>query len=192
MKLLENRILRDAKVISDTYLDVDGFLDGQIDIPLITELATEICSRFVGEKITKILCAHDSGIAAATLCAAELEIPLVAAKKSHIEGISRDVYTGNVVSFSRSEVFDLTVSRAHLSRSDRLLIICGILSKGNVPLALFDIAKQAGSCVCGVAALIEKSFEGGSYLLQQRGLRVESLAKITSMTSPHAISFEDN
>ena len=45
-----------------------------------------------------------------------------------------------------------------------------------------DIVGQAGGKVQGVAIAIEKGFQGGGDELRKRGIRLESLAIVDSMT----------
>ncbi len=53
------------------------------------------------------------------------------------------------------------------------------------------MAKQAGATVHGIGIAVEKSFQGGSEKLRQRGYRVESLAVISSIKDGYII-FKNN
>ena len=55
MQLLEDHIRREGKVAPGNVLRVDGFLNHQIDVVLLTKLAEEFHTRFSGEKVDKIL-----------------------------------------------------------------------------------------------------------------------------------------
>ena len=57
MQLLEDHIRREGKVAPGNVLRVDGFLNHQIDVVLLTKLAEEFHTRFSGEKVDKILTA---------------------------------------------------------------------------------------------------------------------------------------
>ena len=48
MKLLEERIIADGKVIGDDILKVDMFLNHQIDVHLLQEIGKEFKRRFDG------------------------------------------------------------------------------------------------------------------------------------------------
>ena len=63
MQLLEDHIRREGKVAPGNVLRVDGFLNHQIDVVLLTKLAEEFHTRFSGEKVDKILTIEASGIA---------------------------------------------------------------------------------------------------------------------------------
>ena len=55
MKLLEERILRDGKVLGDDILKVDMFLNHQIDVTLLNEIGKEFHRLFQSAPINKIL-----------------------------------------------------------------------------------------------------------------------------------------
>ena len=55
MKLLEERILSDGKVLPGGILKVDNFLNHQIDTALLWEMAQEFHRLFGGEGVNKIL-----------------------------------------------------------------------------------------------------------------------------------------
>ncbi len=62
MKLLEERILKDAAVRAGNVLKVDSFLNHQMDVVLFREMAEEWKRRFAGKPINKILTIEASGI----------------------------------------------------------------------------------------------------------------------------------
>ena len=82
MKLLEERIRRDGRVLPGGVLKVDGFLNHQIDPALMRELAKEWKNRFCAEKFTKILTIESSGIALAVPAGEEMGVPVLFAKKA--------------------------------------------------------------------------------------------------------------
>ncbi|MBQ7971801.1 MAG: xanthine phosphoribosyltransferase, partial [Clostridia bacterium] len=63
MKALEERILKDGKVLPGHVLKVGNFLNHQIDTPFMMERGKEIARIFEGDKPTKILTIEASGIA---------------------------------------------------------------------------------------------------------------------------------
>ena len=87
MKLLEDRIMRDGIVAAGDILRVDSFLNHQVDVPFLDELAGEFCRLFEGEKIDKVVTVEASGITIATLIALRLGVPLVFAKKAKTANI---------------------------------------------------------------------------------------------------------
>ena len=92
------------------------------------------------------------------------------------------LYTAQVASFTHGNVSTLMVSRSWLSAEDRVLIIDDFLATGAALIGLRDICTQAGAEVVGAAISIEKVFQGGGNRLRAEGMRIESLAKIASMT----------
>ena len=82
MKQLEERILRDGKVLPGGILKVDGFLNHQIDPQLLYDMALELKHLFEGEEITKILTIEASGIAIASMVGYVFGCPLVFAKRA--------------------------------------------------------------------------------------------------------------
>ena len=69
MKLLEERILKDAAVRAGNVLKVDSFLNHQMDVVLFREMAEEWKRRFAGKPINKILTIEASGIGIAAIAA---------------------------------------------------------------------------------------------------------------------------
>ena len=82
MQLLEDRIRRDGKVAPGNVLRVDSFINHQMDIALMEQLAQEFRRRFSGVRVDKVLTVEASGIAIATLVAQAFGVPLVFAKKA--------------------------------------------------------------------------------------------------------------
>ena len=54
MQLLKDKILNEGKVLSDTVLKVDSFLNHQIDPLLMKEIGDEFANRYAEEVITKL------------------------------------------------------------------------------------------------------------------------------------------
>ncbi len=92
------------------------------------------------------------------------------------------MYSSRVESFTRKNVYDAVVSKEYLNNSDKVLIIDDFLAKGNALNGLMDIINQSGASLAGCAIAIEKGFQGGGDELRAKGIRVESLAIIESMT----------
>ena len=62
------------------------------------------------------------------------------------------------------------------------MVIDDFLAKGNALNGLIDIINQAGAKLIGCAIAIEKGFQGGGDELREKGIRVDSLAIVESMT----------
>ena len=182
MKLLEERILRDGKIRPGNVLKVDGFINHQIDVPFVYELGREFYRRFKDDNVTKILTIEASGIGIACLTALHFGVPVVFAKKSRTSNLSPDVYTAKVDSFTHGTTCDIVVSKDYLSPSDRVLIIDDFLALGNALMGLREITLTSGATLVGAGIVIEKSFQPGGKMLREQGMRIESLARIESMT----------
>ena len=191
MKMLEERILRDGKIKPGNVLKVDGFINHNIDVPFVYELGREFYDRFKDDRVTKILTIEASGIGIACLTALHFGVPVVFAKKSRTSNISKDVYTARVDSFTHGTTCDIIVSKEYLTPSDRVLIIDDFLALGNALVGLREITLASGATLIGAGILIEKSFQSGGRMLREQGLRIESLAKIASMTDTGVTFAED-
>ena len=191
MKLLEERILKDGKIKPGNVLKVDGFINHQIDVPFVSELGREFYRRFKDDNVTKILTIEASGIGIACLTAEHFGVPIVFAKKSRTTNISNDVYTARVDSFTHGTTCDIIVSKEYLAPSDRVLIIDDFLALGNALVGLREITLASGATLIGAGILIEKSFQTGGKMLREQGMRIESLAKIASMTDTGITFAED-
>ena len=191
MKMLEERILRDGKIKPGNVLKVDGFINHNIDVPFVYELGREFYDRFKDDRVTKILTIEASGIGIACLTALHFGVPVVFAKKSRTSNISSDVYVARVDSFTHGTTCDVIVSKEFLSPSDRVLIIDDFLARGNALVGLREITRQAGATLVGAGILIEKAFQPGGRMLREQGMRIESLAKIASMTETGVTFVED-
>ena len=191
MKMLEERILKDGKIKPGNVLKVDGFINHNIDVPFVYELGREFYDRFKDDRVTKILTIEASGIGIACLTALHFGVPVVFAKKSRTSNISKDVYTARVDSFTHGTTCDIIVSKEYLTPSDRVLIIDDFLALGNALVGLREITLASGATLIGAGILIEKAFQSGGRMLREQGMRIESLAKIASMTDTGVTFAED-
>ena len=190
MKELEERIRKDGKVKPGGVLKVDSFLNHQIDPQLLYAMATELKRLYAGVPINKILTVEASGIAIASMVGYVFSCPLVFAKKSKTINISDDVCSADVVSFTHGGTNRVMVSKEYLGAGDCVLIVDDFLATGAALVGLKAICEQAGATVAGAGIAIEKVFQGGGNRLRAEGMRVESLAKIRSMTD-NGLEFEN-
>ena len=182
MKQLEDRICRDGVVRGTDILKVDSFLNHQVDPALLREMGKEFKRLFDGETIDRILTIEASGIAMACMTAYVFGCPLVFAKKSKSKNISDDVWSVEVESFTHGNTNTVVVSKQYLGPEDRVLIIDDFLATGAALKGLKALVEQAGGTVVGAGIAIEKAFQGGGDEMRREGMRVESLARIASMT----------
>ena len=179
MKLLEDRILEDGVIINNDILKVDSFINHQIDVSLVRDLAKEINQEFKGFGVNKILTIETSGIAFAYAVAEEMgNLPLVFGKKSKSLTVGNDVYKAEIKSFTRNIKSTVTVANKYLNSKDVILIVDDFLAEVNAALGLLDLCNQAGAKVVGVAVEIEKGFQGGRDKLEALGLKVYSGANV--------------
>lgn len=189
MKLLEDRILKDGHIGADNVLKVDSFLNHQIDVSFVCELGKEFYRLFKDENITKILTIEASGIGIACLAAQYFGAPVVFAKKTKTINIYSDTYNATVHSYTHKKDYDIVVSKEFLSKEDNVLIIDDFLAKGSALTALLMLIEKAGAKTAGAGIVIEKAYQGGGNLVRDMGIRVESLAKIKSISKKDGIVF---
>lgn len=189
MKLLEDRILKDGHIGADNVLKVDSFLNHQIDVSFVCELGKEFYRLFKDENITKILTIEASGIGIACLAAQYFGVPVVFAKKTKTINIYSDTYNAIVHSYTHKKDYDIVVSKEFLSKEDNVLIIDDFLAKGSALTALLMLIEKAGAKTAGAGIVIEKAYQGGGSLVRDMGIRVESLAKIKSISKKDGIVF---
>lgn len=189
MKLLEERICRDGKIGAGNVLKVDGFLNHQMDVPFLCELGKEFHRLYKDAGITKILTIEASGIGIAALTAQYFGVPVLFAKKTPTNNISGDIYTAEVYSYTHERNYTIYVSKDFLLPGDRVLIIDDFLAKGSALFALLDLIKSAGAEVVGAGIAIEKAYQDGGAKVRAAGLRVESLARIASMSVEEGVKF---
>ncbi len=190
MKLLEERILKDGIVREGNVLKVDSFVNHQIDVDFIAQLAKEFKRLYEGEEITKILTIEASGIGIACIVAQEFHVPVVFAKKNKTINIANDVYTSKVESFTHKRTYDIIVSKDFLKPEDKVLIIDDFLAMGSALQGLISLIRDAGATIVGAGIIIEKAYQQGGKMIRDMGVRVESLARIKSMDN-NTIQFID-
>ena len=181
MKLLEERIRQDGVVIGDDILKVDRFLNHQMDVGLLEEMGKEFRRLYDGCDVSKILTIEASGIGIACFTAQAFRCPLVFAKKSKTKNIAGDVYSVDVVSYTHGNVSRVIVSKNYLLPTDRVLIVDDFLANGAALGGLVELVNQAGATVVGAGIAIEKAYQPGGKLIRDRGIRVESLARVAAM-----------
>ncbi len=181
MKALEEKIVREGKVLPGDVLKVGSFLNQQIDTVFLKEMAKETARLFSGVPITKVLTVEASGIAFATAVALELNVPMVFAKKHPSANVTGEQYQAPVYSFTHKTTYTIAVSKEYITKEDKVLITDDFLANGNALKGLIDVVKQAGAEVSGCCTEIEKGFQGGGDELRSRGIRVESLAIVEKM-----------
>lgn len=189
VQLLEDRIRADGIVKEGDVLKVDSFLNHQMDVSLFEAMGREWKRLFDGCGVNKILTIEASGIGLACIAAQSFHCPVVFAKKTETKNIAGEVYRTSVRSYTHGRVYDVIVSKDYLGPRDRLLMIDDFLANGAALSGLLDLAMMAGAAVVGAGIAIEKAYQPGGDLIRGRGVRVESLARIQSMSEETGIVF---
>ena len=189
MKLLEERILKDGKVGAGNVLKAVPFVNHQIDVKFLSKLGKEFHRRFADCGVNKILTIEASGIGIACLTAEYFDVPVVFAKKTKTNNIYADVYPSKVESYTHGSPFDIVVSKQFLRPEDHVLIIDDFLAKGSALKGLIELIEHAGATVVGAGIVIEKAYQPGGDLIRSMGIRVESLARIASMSEEDGVKF---
>ena len=181
MKLLEDRIVKDGSVLSDTVLKVDSFLTHQVDTGLMKEIGKVFSEAYKDAGITKIVTIEASGIAPALYTAETMQVPMIFAKKAKNITMTEGILSADVYSFTKQTTSQVSIASKFLSEDDVVLIVDDILANVQAAKGLISIIEQAGAKVAGVGIVIEKSFQDGRQFLEKEGVRVTSLARLQSL-----------
>ena len=181
MNFLEEKILLDGVIKEGNILKVDSFLNHQIEIDVMRQMAYEFKRRFRGVEVNKILTIEASGIAIATLLGDLYDVPVVFAKKGETANSTDDKYVSQAYSFTHKKMNNVFISKPYLHATDKVLIVDDFLADGEAAHALIDLVKQAGGEIAGIGIAIEKGQQKGGSVLRSEGFHVESLAIIESM-----------
>ena len=92
MNFLEQKIIEDGIIKEGNILKVDNFLNHQIDVDILRQIAYELKRRFRGKEVNKILTIEASGIAIASMLGHLYDVPVVFAKKSQTANSTDDKY----------------------------------------------------------------------------------------------------
>lgn len=184
MDLLKEKIKNDGIVINENVLKVDNFLNHQVDTKLMDLIGKEFADYFKSKNITKVVTIESSGIAPAYAAALKLDVPLVIFKKQSSAILDTDTTIQTPVhSFTKNTDYILMASKKYLSENDNVLIIDDFLANGQAAMGAYRILKEAGASVAGIGIVIEKSFQDGRKKLEDLGLDVYSLARVSKISS---------
>ena len=181
MNFLEERIMKDGVVKPGNVLKVDSFLNHQMDVILMDQIAKEFKRRFGHKTVTKVLTIEASGIGIAAFVAREFGVPLVFAKKTQSINLDGDMYVAEVESFTHKNKNQVIVSKRYLNEGESVLIIDDFLANGCALQGLISIVESANATVVGCGIVIEKGFQIGGRVLRHMGYHLESLAIVDAM-----------
>lgn len=182
MKELEQKILKEGKLLGNDVLKVGSFLNQQVDTDLLVKMAKEV-KRLFPEEITKVLTIEASGLPFACMVAVELGVPFVFAKKTKTSNLSGDIVTSVVHSFTHNEDNVINVSKEYIKETDKILIVDDFLANGEALRGLIEIVQKCNATVVGCCVQIEKEYQNGGNTLRDKGYKVIALASIKEMTS---------
>ena len=181
MNFLEEKILSDGVVKPGNILKIDNFLNHEIDIGIMRQIANELKRRFRDVEVNKVLTIEASGIAIATMVGNLYDVPVVFAKKSETVNSTDDKYVSIAYSFTHKKMNNVYVSKPFLHPTDRVLIVDDFLADGQAAHALIDLVHQAGGEVAGIGIAVEKGLQKGGSELRKEGYRLESIVIIEEM-----------
>ena len=181
MNFIEERIRKDGCVKDSDVLKVDAFLNHQIDMELVDEIAAEFVRRFEGAPVTKVLTIETSGIVLAGAVARLLKVPMVIARKTRSMNLDGDSYVAEFLSFNHKNIKTVVVSKKYLNEDDRVLIIDDIMANGCAMQGLISIVEDAEAEVVGCGVVIEKSFQEGADRIRNLGYQLESLCAVEQL-----------
>lgn len=182
MKLLEDRIIKDGKILEGDIVKVDSFLNHQLDIKFLNTLAEDVAKYFKNKNINKILTIEASGIAFATVISENMNyIPVVFSKKKKTLNIGDSLWQTHVKSYTTKKDYMISVSKEFIGKDDNLLIVDDFLAEGNALRGLIDISKKAGANIEGISVAVEKGYQGGGDYVRKLGYDLYSLAIIDSI-----------
>ncbi|MFD1465279.1 xanthine phosphoribosyltransferase [Lapidilactobacillus mulanensis] len=191
MQQLEEKIRTEGQVLGDDVLKVDNFLNHQIDPELMYAMGQEFYRLFQSKKITKILTVESSGIAPAVMAGLIFKVPVVFARKHKSLTLKDNLYTATVYSFTKKVSNEISISKKFLDADDHVLIIDDFLANGQAVQGLMEIIDAANATLEGVGIVIEKTFQKGRQLLDEKGVQVESLARIKAFENGQVVFVDD-
>ncbi|MDM8331699.1 xanthine phosphoribosyltransferase [Limosilactobacillus pontis] len=181
MRELEEKIREYGIVLPGNVLKVDAFLNHQVDPQLMLHVGQEFAKLFADEGVTKIWTVESSGIAPAVMTGLAMNVPVIFARKHKSLTLNQNMYVADVYSYTKKTTNRISISKKYVSPDDKVLMIDDFLANGQAVEGMLEIADQAGVDVAGAGIVIEKSFQPGAKELRDRGIRLESLARIKSL-----------
>ncbi|MEG2707656.1 MAG: xanthine phosphoribosyltransferase [Vagococcus sp.] len=191
MRELLDKILQEGTVLEEDVLKVDSFLTHQVDPELMSLIGKEFASRYQDKAITKVVTIESSGIAPAVFIGLELGIPVIFARKQKSLTMNAELLTAEVYSFTKQVTNNISISTKFLTEKDNVLVVDDFLANGQAALGLVELCRQAGASVEAINIVIEKSFQSGRALLEEKGYRVDSLARVKSLKNNQVSFIED-
>ena len=181
MKELEQKILSEGRALNADVLLVDSFLNNQVDPRLMAGIGRAFAEAARELGVNKVVTIESSGIAPAQMTALELGVPLVILKKSTSRILKDEVVQTEVFSFTNNSSYQLTMKKKFFDEGDRVLLVDDFLANGEAASGAARLLESVGAQVSAIGIVIEKSFQPGRGLLEGKGYRVISLARVGAM-----------
>ncbi len=179
VELLEERLKRDARVISSDKLDVSLFLNGQVDALLMSEIGKDFAKAFHTIDFDAFVTVETSGIAPAVFASYASNKPLVIIKKE--DSIKSDEFVQvEGYSFTKNSSYYLTCKKQFLE-GKRVILIDDFLANGSVVEAVGKLVNMANSELVGVGICIAKGFQKGLKIVESYNVPLYIQATIESM-----------
>ena len=192
MEELKARIQAEGQYLGDGILKVDSILNHQIDPGLMMRMGEEFARRFAGVHVDRILTAEVSGIGPALTTGLALNVPVVYARKQKPLTMSGPVYLEVAPSHTKGGEVLLLVSAEFLHEGENVVVLDDFLASGKTIDKLVRMVISAQAHLVGIAAVVEKTFEGGRDMLDHYGVPIEVLARISGFdAATHTFHFAD-
>ena len=179
--------ITDRKEITEKKI---GVVEGTSSAQYAEDYLSEDNKITYYKNITKVFTIESSGIAPALMTAIELNVPMVILKKQTSKILDDNFYQTEVKSFTKNNIYNLTVSKKYINENDNILVIDDFLANGEAGKGAIRLIESANANVSGIGIVIEKSFQPGREILDKMGYDVYSLARIKSLDN-NKIEFLD-
>ncbi|NPV67581.1 MAG: xanthine phosphoribosyltransferase [Anaerolineae bacterium] len=189
MDELKARILAEGQNLGHGILKIDSILNHQMDPLLMKRMGEEFARRFADRHVQRILTAEVSGIGPALMTGLVMNVPVVYARKQKPLTMSGPVYLEVAPSHTKGGEVLLLVSAEFLHAGENVLVLDDFLASGQTIEKLVRMVFSAKANLVGIAAVIEKLFEGGRERMAKYGVPIEVLVSISEMTDDGRIIF---
>ena len=180
MKELEEKILVSGVIQDNKILNVDSFVNHQIDVRMLDKVCFDIAQKF--DYCDKIISIESIGIPFAVAVSRFMgKVPVVFAKRSKEAPSKEECYTTEVYSKTHFSSQYASINKEYISKDEHCLIIDAFLSSGNSCFGLIDLINQAGAKVVGVGVVVDKEYEGGRKKLEDLSIKVYSSACVKEL-----------
>ena len=110
-----------------------------------------------------------------------MQIPMVILKKEPSKILNKELYQTVVTSYTKGTSYELTLAMNQINENDHVLIIDDFLANGEAATGAIRLIRKAHATIAGLGILIEKSFQPGREKLEEQGIHVYSLARISKL-----------